>query len=105
MLGSGDIPVHTDEYAIYARLPPWGCGHKTVCHACSKYALDEDRDGFCEVHINTMEGFWSLLRAWLRPHRSIPQDKLPLYLGLSSSCTTQADVAELYSAPFTGLVA
>jgi len=23
--------VHTDEYAIYARLPAWGYGHKTVC--------------------------------------------------------------------------
>ena len=22
-----------------------------------------------EVHVNTMEGFWSLLRSWLRPHR------------------------------------
>jgi transposase-like protein len=28
-----------------------------------------------------MEGFWSLLRSWLRSHRGISQDKLPLYLG------------------------
>ena len=28
-----------------------------------------------------MEGFWSLLRSWLRPHRGISQDKLPDYLG------------------------
>ena len=42
---------------------------------------DEDGDGFCEVHVNTMEGFWSLLRSWLRPHRGIPQETLPLYLG------------------------
>src|SRR5215813_4287822 len=27
------------------------------------------------------EGFWSLLRSWLRPHRGISQEKLPLYLG------------------------
>jgi hypothetical protein len=27
------------------------------------------------------EGFWSLLRSWLRPHRGIPQESLPLYLG------------------------
>jgi hypothetical protein len=27
------------------------------------------------------QGFWSLLRSWLRPHRGISQDKLPLYLG------------------------
>ncbi len=28
-----------------------------------------------------MEGFWSLLRSWQRPHRGTSQDKLPLYLG------------------------
>ena len=31
--------------------------------------------------MNTLEGFWSLLRSWLRPHRGISQEKLPLYLG------------------------
>ena len=36
---------------------------------------------FCEVHVNTMEGFWSLLRSWLRPHRGISQERLPFYLG------------------------
>ena len=46
-----------------------------------QYARDEDGDGFCEVHVNTMEGTWSLLRSWLRPHRGVSQDKLPLYLG------------------------
>ena len=52
-----------------------------VCHERGEYARDEDGDGFCEVHVNTMEGCWSLLRSWLRPHRGISQDKLPLYLG------------------------
>ena len=42
---------------------------------------EEDENGFCEVHVNTIEGFWSLLRSWLRPHRGISQEKLPLYLG------------------------
>ena len=42
---------------------------------------DDDGDGVCEVHVNTMEGFWSLLRSWLRPHRGISQEKLPVYLG------------------------
>jgi transposase len=73
--------IQTDEYGIYARLPAWGYPHKTVCHARGEYARDEDGDGFCEVHVNTIEGFWSLLRSWLRPHRGISQDKLPLYLG------------------------
>ena len=73
--------VYTDEYDIYARLPQWGYGHRTICHSAGEYARDEDGDGFHEVHVNTMEGFWSLLRSWLRPHRGISQEKLPLYLG------------------------
>jgi transposase len=72
--------IHTDEYGIYARLERWGYRHRTVCHARGEYARDEDGDGFCEVHVNTLEGFWSLLRSWLRPHRGLSQEKLPLYL-------------------------
>jgi transposase-like protein len=73
--------VYTDEYRIYARLHAWGYDHKRVHHGRGEYARDDDGDGFCEVHVNTMEGFWSLLRSWLRPHRGISQEKLPLYLG------------------------
>src|SRR6266568_746051 len=73
--------VYTDEYSIYARLCAWGYDHKSVNHGRGEYARDEDGDGFCEVHVNTIEGFWSLLRSWLRPHRGISQEKLPLYLG------------------------
>ena len=74
--------IHTGEYDIHARLEEWGYQHKTVCHARGEYAGDEDGDGFCEVHANTIEGFWSLLRSWLRPHRGISQEKLPYYLAL-----------------------
>ncbi len=55
---------------------------------------DEDGDGFCEVHINTIKGFWSLLRSWLRPHRDISQEKLPDTSASSSSCTTHVAEAE-----------
>jgi transposase len=79
-IASGSM-VYTDEYGIYNALGEWGYAHKTVCHSVGEYACDEDADGFCEVHVNTMEGFWSLLRSWLRPHRGISQEKLPLYLG------------------------
>ena len=72
--------IYTDEYDIYARLSEWGYGHKTVNHGSGEFARDEDGDGFHEVHVNTMEGFWSLLRSWLRPHRGISQEKLPVYL-------------------------
>jgi transposase len=79
-IASGTL-VYTDEYSIYARLETWGYDHKSVNHGRGEYARDEDGDGFCEVHVNTMEGFWSLLRSWLRPHRGISQEKLPIYLG------------------------
>ena len=62
-------------------MTDWGYPHKTLCHGVGEYTRDQEVDGFCEVHVNTMEGFWSLLRSWLRPHRGISQGKLPLYLG------------------------
>jgi transposase-like protein len=73
--------IYTDEYSIYARLRTWGYGHKSVNHGRGEFARDDDGDGVCEVHVHTMEGFWSLLRSWLRPHRGISQETLPLYLG------------------------
>jgi transposase-like protein len=73
--------VYSDEYRIYDRLDTWGYAHKQVCHGIGEYARDDDGDGFCEVHVNTLEGFWSLLRSWLRPHRGLSQENLPLYLG------------------------
>lgn len=73
--------IYTDEYNIYNKLTEWGYSHKTVHHAEKEYARDEDGDGFCEVHCNTQEGIWSLLRSWLRPHRGVSQEKLPFYVG------------------------
>ena len=80
MIAPGRV-VDTDEYDIYDRLPEWGYTHRTVGHAAGEFARDDDGDGFCEVHVNTLEGSWSLLRSWLRPHRGISQEKLPIYLG------------------------
>ena len=73
--------IYTDEYNIYHRLDQWGFEHKSVCHSAGEYARDEDQDGFCEVHVNTQEGIWSVLRSWLRPHRGVCQNRLPIYLG------------------------
>lgn len=74
--------IYTDEYSIYNRLNQWGFEHKSVCHSKGEYARDEDQDGFHEVHVNTQEGIWSVLRACLRPHRGISMDKLPIYVGV-----------------------
>jgi len=73
--------VFHDDYGIYDDLEKWGYEHKTVCHSAGEYARDEDKDGFFEVHVNTIEGIWSLLRSWLRPHRGISQELLHLYVG------------------------
>jgi transposase len=82
--------VYTDEYDIYARLTKWGYGHRTVCHAAGEFARDEDGDGFCEVHVNTIEGFWSLLRSWLRPHRG-SRRRSCRSISVSSSSSTMSE--------------
>ena len=55
--------VYTDAYSIYARLWAWGYDHKSVNHGRGEFARDDDGDGVCEVHVHTMEGFWSLVRS------------------------------------------
>ena len=72
--------VFTDEYNIYNWLSSTYT-HKTVNHGKGEYTRDDDGDGKHEVHVNTMEGFWSLLRPGLRPHRGISQERMPYYLG------------------------
>ena len=52
-----------------------------MCHAAAEFVRDEDGEGSCKVPVNTMEGYRSLLRSWLRPHRGISQEKRPLDLG------------------------
>jgi len=56
--------IYTDEYRIYARLVEW-VGVRTLIWSITdgEYARSGGM-GF-EVHVNTMEGFWSLLRSWL----------------------------------------
>jgi hypothetical protein len=55
------------------------------CHSKHEFARDEDGGGFCEVHVNTIEVFWSLLRSWLRRRRGISQELLPVYRTLSAN--------------------
>jgi hypothetical protein len=50
----------TDEYNLDTHLCAESGGHKSV---------------------NPMEGFWSVLRSWLRPHRGLSQERLSLCLG------------------------
>jgi transposase-like protein len=79
---SGEVRIWMLENVQQVTIKPLILGAIAAGTLIFTYARDEDGDGFCEVHSNTMEGFWSLLRPWLRPHRGISQDKLPLYLEL-----------------------
>jgi transposase len=93
--------IMTDEYDIYNRLPEWGYGHKTVNHGKSEYARDDDGDSICEVHVNTVEGFRSLLGSWLRPHRGISQERLSFYLGFFEFFTILVSAGRPYSTHFS----
>lgn len=66
------------------------CPHCGAAVITSEYARDEDGDGFHEIHINTIEGFWSLLRSWLRPHRGSRKKNCRSTWASFSSCTTLA---------------
>ena len=59
----------------------WGFDHRTVCHSQGEYARDDDGDGVYKVHVNTAEGFWSLLRSWLQPPIGNFHKKNCRYLG------------------------
>ena len=65
--------IYTDEYNIYNFLRRLGYQHHTVNHSQGEYARGP-------VHVNTVEGLWSLLRDHLRIHRGVSKLYLPLYV-------------------------
>jgi transposase len=85
--------VHTDEYDIHARPEEWGYGHEAVCHGRGGHAREEDGDGSCGVHANTMAGVWSPRRSWPRPHRGVRRRSRRSPSPPSGSCTTPAAAA------------
>jgi transposase-like protein len=72
--------LNTDDWCGYTGLDEKGFEHHTVCHSQDEYARDDDGDGINEVHENTMEGIWSLLRQWLRTYRGVRKMYLYLYV-------------------------
>jgi len=74
--------LNTDECSAYYHIPETGRGHVTVCHSRREFARDDDGDGFCEVHCNTMEGIWTGLRNFLRPFRGVHKRYLKYYVAM-----------------------
>ncbi|MCH9053942.1 MAG: IS1595 family transposase, partial [Proteobacteria bacterium] len=67
--------VSSDEWAPYRVLPSLGYKHDTVDHAAKEYARGN-------VHVNTLEGFWSMLKRSIRgTHIHVSRKHLPKYLG------------------------
>ena len=76
--------VYTDEWQAYQALPQRGRKHATVCHTPGQreWARDDDGDGICEVHDNTLEGMWTGLRNFLRPFRGVSKWFLDQYVAI-----------------------
>ena len=55
-----------------------GRTHVQVCHSFGQgeWARDDDGDGIREVHTNSIEGFWTGLRNFLRPFRGVNKEHL-----------------------------
>ena len=79
---SSDTLLNTDESSAYHHITETGRGHTTVCHSRHEYARDDDGDGFCEVHCNTMEGIWTGLRNFLRLFRGVHKKYLAAYVAM-----------------------
>jgi transposase len=71
--------VYTDEWQAYNHLDR---PHTTVCHALKEWARDDDGDGIREVHINTIEGMWTLVRNFMRLFRGVHKKFLAAYLAM-----------------------
>ena len=69
--------LYSDECWAYTGIDRL---HRTVCHSKREYARDDDGDGFCEIHCNTMEGIWTGLRNYLRPFRGVHKKYLAQYV-------------------------
>ena len=78
--------IYTDGWSGYNHLGSLGYIHDFVIHSQGEYAKDADGDGINEVHVNTAEGMWSLLRQWIRTHRGVCKDQLKYYVATFEFC-------------------
>ncbi len=91
--------VYTDEWQSYNHiLRP----HSTVCHSTKEWARDDDGDGICEVHTNTVEGMWTTVRNFLRPFRGVHKGYLSGYVAICEFIINHKRVSPAF---ISGLVA
>ncbi|RKU11972.1 hypothetical protein C6501_01570, partial [Candidatus Poribacteria bacterium] len=71
--------VRTDGWRGYNGIDR---SHAIVCHSDGEWARDDDADGICETHINTIEGVWTTVRNFLRPFRGVHKKFLSGYIAI-----------------------
>ena len=67
--------VYIDEWRSYEGV---GRTRHTVSHGSKEWARDDDGDGIREVHVNTIEGLWTLYVTFCAPFEAFT--KVPLWL-------------------------
>lgn len=66
--------VYTDDYKVYNPLADKGFGHKRIAHSEKVYVVGN-------IHTNTIEGFWSLLKNGIRGvYHSVSSKHLQSYI-------------------------
>ena len=66
--------IYTDEFPIYDPLPSMGYQHRRIHHATKVYVIGD-------IHTNTMEGFWSLIKRGISGvYHSVSNKYLQSYL-------------------------
>ena len=94
---AAEATLYTDEWNGYNGI----LRHRvTVHHEHNEWARDDDGDGFCEVHVNTLEGLWASVRTFLRPFRGVHKRFLHAYIAIFEFSTnikaiTQSFIAQL----------
>jgi transposase-like protein len=66
--------IFTDGHKGYRRLPRYGYIHEWVDHEAGEYVRGE-------VHTQTIDGYWGLLKTHLDSIGGIRKERLPLFIG------------------------
>jgi len=88
--------VNTDEWQAYNTLSDTGRTPVQVCHSLGQgeWAREDDGDGIREVHTNSIEGFWTGLRNFLRPFRGVNKEHLSHYVAVHEWASNAQQVTD-----------
>ena len=84
--------IYSDEYTVYDRLGKRGFEHKRIAHAEQVYVVGD-------IHVNTIEGFWSLLKNSIRGvYHSVSSKHLQSYIDeYAFRYNHRSDAAPMYA--------